>query len=233
MAGRPRKIGIEKYNLSAAHQATSEFVHDLLVRELEAVLIPDSDKTVPEEWAPPLTEKEEEDMGLFDSLKEAGVDLGAVELNPFNYADGIYEMAFSAAELLAPTTEGWDFQLELTFQIIGLVSGEETKHKGKPFSERLRMPKATDVKSDDDDVRVKAENALARLFQRLNQLGLAPEVIAGVDVKDINELRGNKYIVPLNTPKPKPGFTERQFVGFIRPKKSDDQATDDLFKSKD
>lgn len=204
-------------------------MHDLLVKELGAELIPDSDKTPTQEWAQPLKEKEDSDMGMFDDLVAAGIDLGDVDLNPFEYNDGIYIMAFVRAEIMPPREEKWDPQLELNYVFVSMSDGSETKYKGKSFTERFRIPSAASLKSDDDGVKKGAEGHLTRLFQRIHQLGHPNP--ASADVVEMNEkFRGNKYIVPLNTPKPKPGFDERQFVGIVKPLKSDEDATSDLFK---
>jgi len=206
-------------------------VHDLLVKELGAKLVPDSDKTVSQPWAQPQEKKEESDMGMFDDLAAAGIDLGEIDLNPFAYNDGIYIMAFVRSEIVPPKDADWDPQLELNYVFVSMSDGSETKYRNKTFSERFRIPKAADLKSDDDDIKKKAEGALTRLFQRLHQLGHPNP--ASADVIEMNEkFRGNKYIVPLNTPKPQPGYSERQFVGIVKPLKSDEEETSDLFKNR-
>lgn len=225
MPGRRRKIGLDKYHVE---QLTSEEIHKLLVKELGAKLIPGSDKTVPQPWAPPLIKKEEEDMGLFDDLAEAGIDLGDIDLDPFNYADGLYIMRFVSCEVLPPKQVDWDMQMEFTYQFESMADGEPTKYKGKPYTERLRMTTAKDLKSDDADVAKRAANNLQKLLQRIHQLGHQDPPHA--DIIEINAFKGNRYVVPLNTPEPAPGFRERQWVGMIRPVASDEDATNDLFK---
>lgn len=199
MPGRPRK---PRYEIQSKFNSTSEFVHDLLVRELGAKLVPDSDKTVPQPWAPPrLTEKElKELMGFFDDLAADGVDLGQVELDPkFNYPDGTYVMAFAKAVFKPRKQKDWNDQIETTYLIVSMADGEDTAFRGKKYTEWLAIPDAKQIKSDDNEIRERAQGALNRTFQRLYQLGI--EDPKSCSAEDLAELIGIQYVVTLNTPK--------------------------------
>jgi hypothetical protein len=211
MVARPRKNRYESITQSQ-FGSTSELVHHLLVSELGAVLVPETDKTAPEIWAKPL-EKEEEDMGLFDQYAAAGVDLGDIELS-FNYKDGIYCMAFTGAELQEARQKEWGMQIEVRYLFVGDANGNKHKYTGKVYTEWLSLPAAASLKSDDEDVAKRANGALTRTFQRLYQLGI--EDPQKMDLADLNKFKGNRYIVPLNTPKEN-NDKGRQYVGIVRP----------------
>lgn len=225
MPGRPRKLGYEKYRIEPTHESTSEFVHDLLVRELNAELVPDSDKTVPQQWAPPLEEKEDKDMGLFDQYAAEGMDLGDIKLNPYAFEDGTYEMAFAGAELLEASQEGWDMQIQFDFIFIAKGDGSPTQLKDRRYQEKMRYPST--VKHDDDDKAKQARKAIDRIAQRMYSLGVADPLNS--DIQDINKLKGERFITRLNTPVPKQGMKEVQFFNILTKKKSDDEATKSFF----
>ena len=220
MAGRPRKIGYEKYRVEYVD------VHELLTKELGAVLIHHSDKTVPAKWALPLEKKEEEnEMGLFDQYAAEGMDLGDIELSKFAFKDGVYEVAFAGASVLEPSQEGWDPQIEFDFVFVANGDGSPTKYKDRRYSERMRYP--VTIKHDDDDKAKSARNAIDRIAQRMYSLGVAEPLNA--DVADINQLKGNRFIVRFNTPVPKAGQGEVQFFNILTKKKSDEEATSSFF----
>lgn len=221
MAGRPRKIGYEKYRVEAFS------VHDLLVKELGAVLIHYSDKTVPAKWAPPLEEKEEEkDMGLFDQYVAEGMELGDVKLNPFAFEDGTYEMAFAGAELLEPSGGFPDPSLQFDFIFIAKSDGSPTNDKDRRYSEKMRYPLTT--KHDDGDKADAAKKAIDRIAQRLYSLGINDPLHA--DISDINELKGHRYICKLSTGQEREGKRAPQFFNILAKKKSDDEQTKNFFE---
>jgi hypothetical protein len=222
MAGRPRKIGYEKYRVEYVN------VHELLTSELGAVLIHQSDKTVPAKWAPPLEEKQKEEvniMGLFDQYAAEGMDLGEVKLNPFAFEDGVYEVAFVGAELLDPSQEGWDPQIQFDYVFVAMGDGSPTSLRDRRYQEKFRYP--ITVKHDDDDKAKAARGAIDRIAQRMYSLGVKDPLNA--DIADINELKSNRYIVKLTTPTPKQGQQQRQFFNVLTAKKSDDEATKSFF----
>lgn len=222
MAGRPRKTGYEKYRYNADHYISP---HDLLVKELGAVLIHQSDKTEPAKWAPPLEEKEEEDMGLFDQYAAEGMDLGEVKLNPFGIDDGVYEMAFAGAELLDPSQEGWDPQIQFDFIVIANADGSPTQFKDRRYMEKMRYP--TTIKHDDDDKARDARKAIDRIAQRMYSLGVSDPLSA--DIADINKLKGERFITRLNTGQAREGKRAPQFFNVLNKKKSDEEATKSFF----
>ena len=196
MPGRPRKIGLDKYHVDVL---TMEEVHKLLVKELGAKLVPDSDNTVPQEWAPPkLTQKEMEEMGLFDSYKQAGVDLGNIELDPFKYDDGIYVMALAGFTFGAAKKQEWGNQLELRFMIVGDSNGEPNKYTGKSHTMWLSFPLPQSLKSDDDDIKAKANMSLQRSFQTLHAMGIPDP--KEMELADLQKLQSTKFQIRLNTP---------------------------------
>lgn len=223
MPGRPRKIGFEKYRSESPHKNTSEFVHDLLVKELGAVLVSSSDKTAPEKWAPTL--EEVESMGLFDQYAREGMDLGEIRLNPFAYDDGTYEMAFAGAELLDPSQDGWDPQIEFDFIIIANSDGSPTPLKDRRYSEKMRFP--VTIKQDDEDKEKAAKKAIDRIAQRMYSLGIADPVNA--DISDINKLKGERFITRLQTGTAKEGQRAPQFFNILAKKRSDEEATKSFF----
>jgi len=196
MPGRPRRIGLDKYH---TEDLTSEEIHKLLVKTLGAKLVPDDDETVPAEWAKPkLTQKEMEDMGLFDEYAKAGIDLGEIDLTPFRYDDGIYTMAFVGADFQEAKKREWGHQIETRFMFIGDAEGNKNKYTGKSHTMWLSLPLVSSTKSDDDDIKKKALGALNRTFQTLYALGI--EEPQKMNLEDLAPLKGERYIVKLNTP---------------------------------
>jgi hypothetical protein len=220
MAARRRWVGYEKYR--------TEYVspHDLLTKELGAVLIHHSDKTVPAKWAPPLEKKEEVNtMGLFDQYAAEGMDLGEVKLNPFSFDDGVYEMAFAGAELVDPSQDGWDPQIQFDFIFIANADGSPTQFKDRRYMEKMRYP--TTIKHDDDDKAKAARKAIDRIAQRMYSLGVSDPLNA--DIADINKLKGERFITKLTTGQAKEGQRAPQFFNVLNKKKSDDEATKSFF----
>jgi hypothetical protein len=222
MPGRRRKIGLEKYR---AKEFTPEDIHNLLVKELGASLVPDSDKTVPQEWAPPkLTQREMEEMGLFDQYAEAGVDLGNIELLPFRYDDGIYVMALAGFDFQQAKKAEWGNQIELRWMFVGDANGDKNKYTGKSHVNWLSLPLASNLKSDDSDIAKRANGALSKTFQTLFAMGIADP--KSMELKDMVKLKGVKYIVALNTPQEN-NEKGTQYTNVYKPFNPNAQATQD------
>lgn len=223
MPGRPRR---NRYEINAVHGSTSEFVHDLLVRELNATLVPDSDKTVPAQWAPPLEKKEDANMGLFDQYAAEGLDLGQVKLDPYSFKDGTYLMAFVGAEVTEPSNEDWDPGIQFDFIFISNADGSPTDLKDRRYQEKMRYP--TTIKHDDDDKAKAAKKAIDRIAQRMYSLGVPNPLEA--DIADINKLKGQKFVVSLKTGTAKEaGAKPPQWFNILGKQKTDAESTSSFF----
>jgi hypothetical protein len=203
---RPKK---NKYEITAKYRSTAEF---LLVTKLGATLISETTLT---------QEEKETYMGLFDELKAAGHDLDGIQLDPFKYEDGIYEMALASVVLEPPRQDGWNYTLEFTFTF---VNG---KYKDKPYKIQHQIPTAENMAKDQEE----ETKRLTKTFQRLHQIGVKDP--SSAEVQEINaEFRGHRYMVPLET-STKGTFAGRQFAKIIRPKDAvasgDATSTADLF----
>jgi hypothetical protein len=207
---RPKK---NKYEITAKYRSTAEF---LLVTKLGATLISESTLT---------QEEKETYMGLFDELKAAGHNLDDIQLDPFKYEDGIYEMALASVVLEPPRQAGWNYTLEFNFTFT------DGKYRSKPYKIQHQIPTAENMAKDE----VAETKRLTQTFQRLHQIGVKDP--ASVEVQEVNaNFAGNRYMVPLET-QASGAFKDRQFAKIIRPKdvvaSGGGTSTSDLFDDDD
>ena len=125
--GRPR------YDLQGFyHSKSSDHIHALLVKELGAELIPDTDDTKIQPWAPTLEEirERQEEMGLLKHLEEKGIDVGAIPLDPFAVDPGVYTVALEEAKI-RPIDGNADYECSLDIRF--MVLDDDTEH-GRKFA---------------------------------------------------------------------------------------------------
>jgi len=162
-----------------AEPLSSEEVESLLVKHLGAKRIPDHDKRKPQQWAPTLEEVRE--MGLFSHL--AGkIDIDSIPVNPFDYDEGIYTVAFKGAALRSITgREEADEVLDFKYQIVDDGTELGKKYDGKHITEGKWIPSESyaDAKPD------KAEEMMGFAIQRIAQLGFGEDART-VEIEDIN-----------------------------------------------